>query len=81
MKFEEVLPLMRQGKKAQLKKLDEDRFWIICKQGFNENIYPDGTEWLSLACLDKNGNGRMNNRSWAIERWAIMSNDWEIIED
>lgn len=78
MRFEEVLPNMREGKKAKLPNYSEDRCWIVCEARM-DLLTPDS--WLSLACIDSEGKAREDSRTWGIPRWAIMSEDWEIVDD
>lgn len=80
MKFEEVLPLMREGKKARHSKMEDGEYWICGYAGM------DGIEkWLTLI---KMINDPVQNKctpdtsrwAWGVERWAIMDDTWEIVE-
>ncbi len=77
MKFEEVLPLMREGKKAQMSHVKDGSYWISCKEG---NEYLGMPMILSIGLLNKDGEWICDSQSWAISRVCIMSEDWEIIE-
>ncbi len=76
MKFEEILPLMREGKKAKHARMKDGEYWILCYESFQ------GSEkWLTLTKMFENPfeNDR-NSYSWGIERWAILEDSWEIVE-
>ena len=80
MKFEEVLPLMREGKKAKHGRMKDGEYWVYAFAKF------EGMEkWPTLAKVYNNPfederNVDISSYSWGIERWAIMADDWEIIE-
>lgn len=76
MKFEEILPLMRQGKKARLANdIDED-YWICGYQNFI-----DGTNKMPIIIrMDKNDCAPLTQRDWGIARWMIMDESWEIVD-
>lgn len=77
MKFEEVLPLMREGKKAKHLRMKDGEYWIYGYASF------EGLEkWPTIIKIFNNPfEADKNSYSWGIERWAIMVDDWEIIED
>ncbi len=78
MKFEEVLPLMREGKKAKIKSLDKYRHWVVSEASLmNREPF-----WITLSSInDEDGTTRHDRSSWGIPRWAIMSDKWEIVDD
>lgn len=79
MRFEEVLPLIKKGKKAQMKSdKDEGTYWIAARQGF----FNDKTENLfrTIVKMGKDGTYTPDKWSWGIPGWAVMAEDWEIIE-
>jgi len=83
MKFEEVLPLMRKGKKAKHAKMKDGEYWICGTLGFklDESI----PRWPSLIKIFDNPfvnekNYDANIHSWGIPRWEIMEDTWEIVE-
>ena len=81
MKFEEILPLIRQGKKARVKECRNGEYW---KAGFQIIESPcELHHWcpkFTIICCDKNGEIIINKRSWGISRHLIMDEDWEIID-
>ena len=93
MKFEEILPLMREGKRAYINDPNIKEFWycgkwLICKTGFIDYIdengklveYPENKKWLSLACLDEDEKEIVTKDSWGIPTWAILCDKWEICD-
>ena len=90
MKFEEVLPLMREGERAIINNSNaKDSWfggkWLICKTSLPDYFDDDGLKivcekWHSLACLDKEEKMAGGKDSWGIPTWAIMSDDWDIVE-
>ncbi len=76
MRFEEVLPLMREGKKAKHSRMKAGESWTCCHASF------DGSEkWLTLTKIFENPfEADRNSYSWGIERWAIMCDTWEIVD-
>lgn len=80
MLFEEVLPLLREGKKARHGRMKEGEYWIC---GYA--TMPGLDKWLTLFRGFDNCNERSvdtNSSSWSsgFERWAICCDSWEIIE-
>lgn len=81
MKFEEILPFMRDGKKVRHARMKDGEYWICCQAAF---LKTEQT-WPTLAKIFKNPfeNERScdaNSYSWGIERWAIMDETWEVVE-
>lgn len=83
MKFEEVLPFMREGKRAKI--IDPgisgggwDYPWIVCTQSLPYEI---DERWLALTRLNSKGQYIADAYSWGIPTWAVMSDKWEIIEE
>ena len=80
MKFEEILPLLREGKKARHSRMKDKEYWICGHANF------DGmAKWPTLIKVFDNPfeNERtpdVSNWAWGIERWAIMCDTWEIVE-
>ncbi len=76
MKFEEVLPLMRKGKKAFISSCTPYCYWTIT------SIYHHDGEILNkLTCLSyENGKTIINDDSWGFSRDLLISDDWEIVE-
>ena len=80
MTFEEVLPFMRDGKKAKHARMKDGEYWMCG----NASLQATG-KWPTLIKVFDNPfeNERMadvSSWSWGIERWAIMCDTWEIIE-
>lgn len=91
MKFEEILPFLREGKRAILNNSNaKDAWfggvWLACKAKLPDYFDDNGVqvfcdEWLSLACLDKDDRMAGGKDAWGIPTWAVMSDDWEIIDE
>jgi len=84
MKFEEVLPLMRQGKKAKHAKMMDGEYWICGTAEFK--LDANVPKWPTLVRIFDNPfedgkNYDTNSHSWGIQRWAIMEDTWEIVEE
>jgi hypothetical protein len=81
MKFEEVLPLMREGKRAILKSCSDDE-WTVAFQFFTHSCNePPNDKQLTLVQINPRDGSKLTDvYAWAIPRWAIMSDDWEIVE-
>lgn len=82
MKFEEVLPLMREGKKARHGRMKEGEYWICCNAAF----LGDAETWPTLTKVFDNHfeNERcadVSSWAWGIERWAVMDETWEIVDE
>ena len=76
MKFEEVLPLMRDGKKAKHARMKAGEYWVY---GF-ANV-PGCEKWPTLIKMFENPfQPDRDIYSWGIERWAILCDSWGIIE-
>lgn len=81
MKLEEVLPRMREGKKAKHSRMKDGEYWICGNISF-----PGTDKVLTLVKIFENpfDNERTrdaNSYSWGIERWAIMCDTWEIVDE
>lgn len=76
MKFEEILPLMREGKKAKHARMKDGEYWIA-----GHATHPAVDKWPTLIKVFENPfEADRDSYSWGIERWAIMCDDWEIVE-
>jgi hypothetical protein len=82
MKFEEILPFMREGKKVRHARMKEGEYWICCNAAFTgtEQTWPTLTRAFKNP-FDKEVVSDGGSYAWGIERWAIMDETWEIIED
>ncbi len=78
MKFEEILPLMREGNKARIVGTTDGSHWVCCYQSI---AFEPGEEdkCLSLAKIEADGFESADRHSWGIPRWAIMA-EWELVE-
>lgn len=80
MKFEEVLPLMREGKKARNGRMKGGEYWTCGYAKLNGT--GETEKWLTLVKIYNNPFVKDNDiYSWGIERWALMCDDWEIVND
>ncbi len=77
MKFEEILPLMREGAKARLCSNTEGEYWICGYQGLMADM---SDKMPVIIRIDKNECAPRTLYDWGISRWMIMSEDWEIYE-
>lgn len=80
MKFDEVLPLMREGKKARHGRMNKGEYWIGGYASFQGM-----DKWLTLIRVFDNSFENECYRiasNWAsgIENWAIMCDTWELVE-
>lgn len=78
MLFEEVLPMMREGKKARVKSHCDGSHWIcgtLSFAGENDNNIK------TIHRIEREGNNLPDKYSWGIPRWLIMAEDWEVLED
>lgn len=80
MKFEEVLPFLREGKKARHGRMRDGEYWICGYQSLNGSA-----EWPTIIKVfdnpfDNERTPDLSSFSWGIERWAIMEDSWEIVE-
>lgn len=73
MKFEEALPLMRQGLK--FKCVDQSEYYTVCKKNF---FYTDCGEVISRIPIDKKD---IDIFDWGISGQYILSDEWEIFEN
>jgi hypothetical protein len=80
MKFEEVLPLMREGKMARMKSENDGSWWICGRQGFPATNCSEESYIPTIIRLEVDGRHSSDRFSWGISRCAIMADDWEIIE-
>lgn len=81
MKFEEILPLMRDGKKARHSRMKDSEYWI-CGYASFEGI----DKWPTFIKIfdspfESEKRADVSSWSWGIERWAIMCDTWEIINE
>ncbi len=88
MKFEEVLPSLRLGKKIRCASYDrEGQHWIAGYIGFID-IYDDDGKLIqsperTLTIHRLNAEGLSidgNPHGWGMCRWAILDETWEIVE-
>lgn len=77
MKFEEILPLMREGKKARLSSNQEGEYWICGSIGNPEIGIPI---ILTIVRMDNNDCAPRTTYDWGIARWMVMADDWEVHE-
>lgn len=76
MNFEEVLPLMRQGKKARHLRMKDGEYWTCGYASIEES-----DKWLTLIKVFDNAfDHDRDSYAWGIERWALMADDWEIVD-
>lgn len=81
MKFEEVLPLMREGKKAKHSKMKDGEYWICGKAGLPGcDFFPTLIKVFDNPFETERASDT-SSWSWGIERWAIMCDDWEIVDE
>ena len=77
MKFEEILPLLREGKKAKHASMKDDEYWIL---GYAK--FEGMDKWPTLIKMFKNPfEADRDSYSWGIERWAIACDTWELYEE
>lgn len=79
MKFEQVLSLMRDGKKGVLRSLDDDGGYWVC--GTAHFLYSDEPPRNTVIRCEKNGKHIATRHVWGIPLWALMSEEWEVIDD
>ncbi len=77
MRFEEILPLMREGEAAKMESDNSGEHWICCMQG-NEDLGLPMV--LSIARLNKNGHAMTDSNSMSMYNWAIMADDWVVCD-
>jgi hypothetical protein len=76
MKFEEVLPLMRDGKKARHARMRDGEYWTC---GYSSIEASD--KWLTLIKVFDNAfDCDRDSYAWGIERWAVMMDGWEVVD-
>lgn len=81
MKFEEILPLLREGKKARHARMKDGEYWICGYASFlQENKWPTLIKVFDNP-FENERNADVSTWSWGIERWAIMCDTWEIINE
>ena len=79
MKFEEVLPLMRDGAKAEIVGVSDGSYWVCCYQSIAHE--PGGEkDCLSIAKLESDGTHILDRFTWGIPRCAIMA-EWKIKDE
>lgn len=81
MKFEDILPFMREGKKVRHGRMKEGEYWICCNTSFigTEQTWPDLTKIFDNP-FENERMSDANHWAWGIERWAIMDETWEVVE-
>jgi len=78
MRFEEILPALREGKKVRCKSFDENgEYWMA---GYISLPGGEDNKILTLHRFDKDDNVIRIATSWGMPRWIIMHDDWELIE-
>ena len=75
MRFEEILPLMREGKKARLEDDKDGEYWICGYSGFDES-----SKVLTIIRMDKNNCAPTTTYDWGIGRWMVMRDNWVAVE-
>jgi len=76
MKFEEVLPLIKEGKKARHGRMKNGEYWIC-----GHHSVTGLQNWPTLIKVFTNPfETDRDVYSWGIERWAIMDDTWEVID-
>lgn len=87
MKFEEVLPLLREGKKAYYPTDKEGGSYFIAGYIGMPDCYDDdgklvtSEKILTIHEVTKDGLGVVNKNSWGLSRWMLMCDQWEIVSD
>lgn len=81
MKFEEALPLLREGKKLTNLNFDEKGdYWIA---GYIEIMSFDKEEpnpkTFTLYRCNESGTPYIDSRAWGIPRWLVMDDSWEVL--
>lgn len=80
MKFEEVLPLMREGKKARHSRMKANQYWICATMSvLGSGNIPTITKIFDNP-FENEKTRDSDSYSWGIERWAMMEDTWEIVE-
>jgi hypothetical protein len=75
MKFEDILPLLREGKKAYLPLYDNNgEYWQAGYIGITGSDH----KTLTINHLNKEGKAFTGMNDWGVPRWMIMSDAWEI---
>jgi hypothetical protein len=77
-KFEDILPLMRCGKKAQMTSDRESGVYWICGKAGNESLGIPMTP--TIIKIQKDDTCIPDRWSWGIPCWAVMADDWEIMD-
>ncbi|QHJ76041.1 MAG: hypothetical protein [Bacteriophage sp.] len=91
MKFEEILPLLRDGAKARVEDGSEKKAWfygtwVACRAGFptivdQEMVAPKSEDmWTTLVCLNNEEKPIVEPDAWGMPLWMVMSDKWELIE-
>jgi len=83
MRFEEILPLLKEGKKARVNEPNTKDCWYggtwqCCWQSLI--IESKEEKWLSMCCLDENGKVLISRNSYAIPIMLILSDKWELVD-
>ncbi len=77
-RLEEALPFMREGKKARMKSDIESGIYWICGKYGNESLGIPMT--LTIIKMQKDDTCIPDRWSWGMPCWAVMADDWEIID-
>lgn len=82
MKFEEALPFLREGKKIRHARMKDGEYWICC----NASFLGTTQTWPTLTRVFKNSFDQEHvsdgdRYAWGIERWAIMDETWEVVNE
>lgn len=79
MKFEEVLPEMRKGKKARHGRMRDGEYWVCGFGGFRHD--ENKPKWPTIFKIyDNPFDGDRDSYAWGIERWALMADDWIVLD-
>lgn len=78
MKFEEILPHLRDGKMARYPNYfyNENGYWIA---GYVSII--DSKKTLTLIRVNEQKKALKGIYDWGIANWALLSDNWEVIDD
>lgn len=60
--------------------MNPGEYWICGKAGLGD-LVPDIKPWPILIKIEADGTHLPDKYSWGIERWAIMLDTWEVIDD
>lgn len=80
MKFEEILPSLREGRRAKMINTDNSDYWAFGNWSLcltSSKYLPH--KFLSMICTDSEGNTTGGIQGWGIPTWAIMR-EWELVK-